>query len=190
MAYLHSSKDLGLSQWTSRACCWPRWWRPPRCQPNLGPLAQEEAENLLPFLSQKPHRPLPCMRGWWAGCIANPSQKGFDITWAGTVIASCESRTISYRSVLDNAPCRRLCSSRSHCRLRLENLWSKDSIIFIRRQDFWPNFSLHKNVYNIIHCILQQCIAMLNFCLKKSRGMLQHIWARWHLCKPAWRFAM
>ena len=102
--------------------------------------------TFLPFLSQKPHRPLRCTRGRWAGCIANPSRKGFDITWAGTLIASCDSRTISYRSVLDNAPCRRLCSShpRSHCRLRLENLWSKDSSIFIRRQDFWPNFSPHK----------------------------------------------
>ena len=105
--------------------------------------------TFLPFLSQKPHRPLRCTRGWWAGCIANlPSQKAprpalishEQEHW----LPAAESRTISYRSVLDNAPCRRLCSSRSHCRLRLENLWSKDSIIFIRRQDFWPNFSPHK----------------------------------------------
>ena len=76
--------------------------------------------------------------------ISKGSKARVDITWAGTLIASCESRTISYRSVLDNAPCRRLCSSRSHCRLRLENLWSKAYIIFIHRQDFWPNFSPHK----------------------------------------------
>ena len=59
-------------------------------------------------------------------------------------LPAADSRTICYRSVLDNAPCRRLCSSRSHCRLRLENLWSKAYIIFFHRQDFWPIFSPHK----------------------------------------------